>query len=100
MTQPTNNSAAKVGGLIVLGVVGLAVLGGVMGSCGGSSTSSGGGSSSGGSSPYYGPQPELDMEGGGPIVPAPAPNLNPNYGEGYVPDPYGGSACTADITTC
>lgn len=46
----------------------------------------------------YMPGVELDTDGGGPVQPAPAPDLNyaPDDG-GFVPDPY---ANCVDITTC
>jgi len=44
--------------------------------------------------------PEVDTDGGGPIQPAPAPDLNYGPDVPVVPDPYGGPDCYADITTC
>lgn len=74
------------------GAVGIALVGLVVG-CDYSPTPRGGG--------YSPPLVDVDTSGGGPIVPAPAPNLDydpPGYAPGA--DYYDTPGCVADITTC
>lgn len=77
---------------LALGAAGLVLAGFIVG-CDDGATSRGSGS---------GPSlVDLDTTGGGPIVPAPGPNLDYDP-PGYVPgaDYYDTPSCVADITTC
>lgn len=90
------DNAASAGRAVVFGFLGLLVLGSAF-SCGDDTPSS-----SQGGRGHYSPSPvEIDTSGGGPIVPAPAPNLDydpPGYAPGG--DYYDTPRCNADITSC